>query len=627
MKKILYALLFCMVFYGCSTDENEELNKGGIAGSVSDQTTGEPVATVNVTLTPGGRSTVTGSDGSFSFTELEPQEYTVNISKEGYTPNTSKITVDAGQPTAAHLLIERIPAKITTDRSVLDYGENSSLNTLSFNIVNTSYEDLDWEITHACAWIKEVKPASGMLKYGKTGTIVVIIDRDLLTSGINEAYVVVTTKNGGGSVEVKLTATGTDRHLAKLNVLDPVDVTATTAKFVGEIMDAGYPEYTERGFVYATSSTPTVDNTLEKITASVTSENQFSCLVKGLTLNQTYYIRAYAINSVGIAYSANQVSFKTQAVLPKVEVNKASNIDILNGTAILHGTISDVGDPAYTERGFVYSPTNSQPTIYDMKVTATGTGKGLYETQVSSLQTNRTYYVRAYAKNEAGIAYSSEVHTFSTEEILPVVQTNAATDEDKEHNSVVLHGTIEDPGTPEYTERGFVYSDVYESPTIYDNKFVVAGNRSGSFEHRVTTLSAKKTYYVRAYATNSKGTNYGATIQIFKKDVVILRSANLMVQPQDLGKVFWDDANRMCENSIYEGYTDWRLPTLEELMVLYNNREKIGGFKSESYWSRTFVSSTSSYYYMSFTDGFSSACPARAYVMNVRAVRTLTADE
>lgn len=625
MKKILYALMLCMAFCGCSSDESEELNKGGIAGSVSDKTTGEPVATVNVTLTPGGKSTVTGSDGSFSFTDLEPREYTVNISKEGYTPNTGKVTVESGQATPAHLLIERIPAKITTDRNTLEYGTNSSLNTLSFNIVNTSYEDLEWEITHACAWIKEVKPASGMLKYGKTGTIVVIIDRELLPAGANEAYVIVTTKNGGGSVEVKLTATGTNKQLAKLNVSDPTDITATTAKFIGEITNSGYPEYTERGFVYSTSSTPTVDNTIEKLTASVTSENEFSCLVKGLMLDQTYYIRAYAINSVGIAYSANQVSFKTQAVLPKVEVNKTSNIDIINGTAILHGTVSYVGDPAYSERGFVYSHTNAQPTIYDTKITSIGAGKGLYETQVSGLQTNRTYYVRAYAKNEAGIAYSAEVQTFSTNEVLPIVQTNAATDEDREHHSVILHGAISDAGTPEYTERGFVYSDVYESPTIYDNKFVVAGKGNGSFELRVTTLSSTKKYYIRAYATNSKGTSYGKTIRIFP-EVIILREANLMVQTKDLGKATHSDALLMCSNSIHEGYTDWRLPTKEELMVLYNNKEKIGGFQSDSYWSSAKSFSSSSYYYISFSTG-SVGLEDFAFHNYVRAVRTLSADE
>ena len=42
-----------------------------------------------------------------------------------------------------------------------------------------------------------------------------------------------------------------------------------------------------------------------------------------------------------------------------------------------------------------------------------------------------------------------------------------------------------------------------------------------------------------------------------------------MVQLEDLGNATWDDANRMCENSTIAGHTDWRLPTLDELMVIY----------------------------------------------------------
>lgn len=175
MKNIIFTLLLCLIYCSCSTDLSEETARGSIAGSVSDRTTGEPVSTVNVTLLPGGHSTVTGSDGSFSFTELEPKEYTVNISKESYQSNTSQILVTAGQPTQAHLLIERIPAAITADRNLLDFGEE--FTTLSFTIVNTGYSDLAYKVEKGnCIWMK-VNPADGNLLYGKTATIIVEIDR------------------------------------------------------------------------------------------------------------------------------------------------------------------------------------------------------------------------------------------------------------------------------------------------------------------------------------------------------------------------------------------------------------------------------------------------------------------
>lgn len=615
MNRLFFLSIACLFFCSCSSDIKEETTTGNIAGSVSDRTTGEPVATVNVTLTPSGKSTVTGNDGSFSFVDLAPGEYTVAIRKEGYNPNSGQFTAQAGRSTSAHLLIERIPAKITTDRNTLDYGEQYSVNTLSFNIVNSSYENLEWDITHSCAWIKEIKPATGTLQYGKTGTIVVIIDRELLSAGKNETYLVVTTKNGGGSVEVKLTAIGLDKHLAKLNVAEVTNITAATAKFNGEITDNGFPAYTERGFVYAQEPMPTVDNTLERISVSITSEPTFSSLVKGLELGKQYYVRAYAVNAEGTAYSANQVQFTTQAIPPRIEMDRISNVDIAKGTAIFHATVADAGEPPYSEKGFVYSAASSVPTIYDKKAIAIGDHTGGYDAKIEGLESNRQYHVRAYAKNEAGVVYSSNALSFSTDEVLPVVKTDAATDEDREHNSVVLHGTIVDAGKPSYAERGFVYSSIYESPTIYDDKIVVAGSGNTSFEYRSTALSSDKSYYVRAYATNSKGTAYGETIRIFAKDVIVLPTANLMIQSADIGQNNWSSINSMCENSTYEGYTDWRLPDKDELMMLYTQKDFIGGFNTQydstyqqkdTYWSNTTGFSSygrEGYFYLSFSTG------------------------
>ncbi len=193
MKRLFYILLSGLLLMACE-EINEEINVGKISGVVSDKNTGEPVATVSATLSPGGNSTVTGSDGSFEFVGLGPGEYTVNISKEGYNGNNKTVTVVAGQTTQAHLLIERIPAVITADRTELDFGKDYGVNTLSFNIVNNNYEKLSWEMVNNCGWITDVSPKSGSLDYGKTGTIIVRINRDLLADGNNTTVLVLSTE-------------------------------------------------------------------------------------------------------------------------------------------------------------------------------------------------------------------------------------------------------------------------------------------------------------------------------------------------------------------------------------------------------------------------------------------------
>ena len=61
------------------------------------------------------------------------------------------------------------------------------------------------------------------------------------------------------------------------------------------------------------------------------------------------------------------------------------------------------------------------------------------------------------------------------------------------------------------------------------------------------------------------------------------RSDNLEVMTKDLGKMQWDDAVKACAD-LGDG---WRLPTKDELNILYENKDNIGGFANSYYWSST----------------------------------------
>ncbi|MDE6295945.1 MAG: carboxypeptidase-like regulatory domain-containing protein, partial [Muribaculaceae bacterium] len=156
-------LLISILIAGCSSDLEETVLLGSISGSVSDITTGEPVASANVMLTPGGTSVVTGSDGSFAFEKLESGEYNVEVSKEGYTSTSGKVTVKSGENTFLHMMVGRLPSSIVSDKTSLDFGD--MIETLSFKIVNRGYTDLEYVIvTGNCEWLS-VKPAEGVLPY------------------------------------------------------------------------------------------------------------------------------------------------------------------------------------------------------------------------------------------------------------------------------------------------------------------------------------------------------------------------------------------------------------------------------------------------------------------------------
>jgi len=86
------------------------------------------------------------------------------------------------------------------------------------------------------------------------------------------------------------------------------DITATTGRSGGNISsDGGYP-VTARGVCWSTSPGPT---TVDSHTTDGAGTGSFESSITGLAANTTYYVRAYAINSMGAGYG-NEVSFTTQ---------------------------------------------------------------------------------------------------------------------------------------------------------------------------------------------------------------------------------------------------------------------------------------------------------------------------
>ena len=364
------------------------------------------------------------------------------------------------------------------------------------------------------------------------------------------------------------------------------DMARGTVVFEGNITSTGYPSYTERGFVYATQPKPTLESAQTKLTSPVTSDAIYSATVTDLPIDQTYYVRAYAVNELGTVYSANEKTFEMQAILPKVGTGKNITKNIGERKATLGGIINDEGYPAYTERGIVYGLLRN-PTVEDnMKKVVSGSGTGEFFANLADLEIGNVYYVKAYAINEKGTAYGGEV-TLDFHAVLPEVRTDKVTEITE--TGAVLNGTILSAGDPTYTEKGFVYGTM--SLPSFDNPDSVAipivGTGTGEYNYSLSGLIDGTTYYVRAYAKVGENVTYGVTSS-FKTGnpyYVVLPEVGLMVQKADLGEVDWYTAESLCKNSITAGYTDWRLPTIDELMTIYIRKNSIGGFNETLYWS------------------------------------------
>ena len=630
MKKSLYLLLglllVCSIYQACAPEELP----GSIYGTVVDKATGEPIKSAGVELSPSGLKTVTGSEGQFEFTELDPGKYTLIVTKTGYVDGVSHtIEVKPGQQAKGDVQIEKLPPalKVVDDNrqeiSTLDFGSAIDDVARSFNLFNDGTESLEWQITITAEWIKSVSKIEGVLSAGATQSLIVTIDRTKLKSGENTTTVHITSNNG--SKQLTITATNSI-VLATLNTLAASNVKTTTATLNGEILTDGSPKYSERGFVYSESSMPTIGSCIKKVTSTLTDSKTYSATIGGLTKGQTYYVRAYAINAGKEAYSTNEISFTPSDALPQVSTQAVTNISRTAGKATFNGKIVDAGEPEYTERGFVYATTHNPMVDSDTKVVATGKGTGDFVANATGLVVGNTYYVRAYATNTQGTAYGEEV-TADFSAIMPEVTTVSV--EYKSNTSAYFIGKITNVGDPEYTERGFIYGTM-QTPMIDDDavtKVVVAKNTSAQFEKQVTNANwGNHLWYIRAYAISSAGVSYGEikTIQdpeyaeYLKLPTFDFAGYLYHVYP-DMGAMTWSQAMSACNGLSYGGYDDWYLPNREELNAMYQKKSSIGGFSNTYYWSST-EQGGSFAWCQDFYDGYQGSV-SKGYTYRVRCVR------
>ncbi len=194
---------------------------------------------------------------------------------------------------------------------------------------------------------------------------------------------------------------------------------------------------------------------------------------------------------------------------PSVSTSAVSEITLSSAKA--GGNVMSDGGAEVTSRGVAWSKTQLPTT--SNQFTSDGPGMGDFTSTLTGLEEGTSYYVRAYATNSEGTSYGQETSfTTSASSIasLTTAEVTAIT-----LNSAVTGGNITNDGMLQITARGVAWG-TSTNPTIEGNH-TSDGSGTGQFTSDLTGLLEGTTYYIRAYATNSKGTAYGNEIS-FKSE-------------------------------------------------------------------------------------------------------------
>jgi PKD repeat protein len=196
-------------------------------------------------------------------------------------------------------------------------------------------------------------------------------------------------------------------------------------------------------------------------------------------------------------------------------ITTATASAITQTTATSGGNVTSDGGASVTVKGVCWY-ISAGATVENSK-TSDGAGAGIFASSMTALTAGTVYYVKAYATNSAGTSYGNEISFTSSASTGPLLTTSIASAITQ--STAESGGNITSDGGAAITVRGVCWSTTSGPTTALSTK-TTDGTGSGIFASSMTGLTAGTVYYVKAYATNSAGTDYGNEISFTSSSTI-----------------------------------------------------------------------------------------------------------
>lgn len=403
LNALMYAVLSIMIS-ACSAPIVDTF--GSISGVVLDEKTNDPLAGVTVSLSPSGHSQVTDKEGTFQFENLEPAEYTLTFTMKGYNGANRKTTVKAGASSSVHVTLSPLQYKLSVEPSILDFGKVQT--SIKITLTNQGTKSVAYDVTSSNKWLNLSK-SSGVVS--SVDYITAVVSREGLSAGNYDATITFDISGSQTVVPVKMAVAVNEKPSVTAESFS--EVTSSAVKLAGTLTSTGSSEVTAYGFCWSESENPTIADAHTTL-GDTKDAKAFECTATGLKNSTRYYFRAYAENNVGISYSETNLVVTTKGAPRLPEIEMSSSYD--SETNTFYATLVSAGNSIVSTCGHVWS-TDDTPSIDKDSFTALegpveeGTA---FSSTLKNLKSNTKYYICAYATNEVGTSYSTDIYYFTT---------------------------------------------------------------------------------------------------------------------------------------------------------------------------------------------------------------------